>query len=55
LCVCVCVCVSEIISLLWFSKELKKITYRRTTGFVASSLYFSFVNQYSLGEGCRFQ
>jgi hypothetical protein len=35
------VCVGEIISLPWFSKELK-MTYRRTTGFVASSLYFSF-------------
>ena len=42
------VCVGEIISIPWFSKELKT-TYRRTTGFVASSLYFSFTNQYSLG------
>ena len=25
------------------------MTYRRTTGFVASSLYFSFANQYLLG------
>jgi len=49
----VCVCVDEIISLLWFSKELK-MTYRITTGFVASSLYFSFVNLYSLGEGFPF-
>jgi len=37
------VCV--IISLSWFSKELK-MTYRRTTGFVASSLYLLFTNQY---------
>jgi hypothetical protein len=36
------------ISLPWFFKELK-MTYRRTTGFVASSLYFSFANQYLLG------
>ena len=47
------VCVGEIISLPWFSKELKT-TYRRTTGFVASSLYFSFTNQYSLGGGFSF-
>jgi hypothetical protein len=47
------VCVGEIISLPWFSKELKT-TYQRTTGFVASSLYFSFANQYSLGEGFSF-
>jgi hypothetical protein len=47
------VCVGEIISLPWFSKELKT-TYRITTGFVASSLYFSFVNQYSLGGGFSF-
>ena len=45
----VCVCVGEIISLLSFSKELK-MTYRRTTSFVASSLYFSFANQYLLGS-----
>jgi hypothetical protein len=44
------VCVGEIISLPWFSKELKT-TYVRTTDFVASSLYFSFANQYSLGRG----
>jgi hypothetical protein len=49
----VCVCVGEIISLPWFSKELK-MTYRRTTDFVASSLYFSFTNQYSLGGGFPF-
>jgi hypothetical protein len=30
-------------------------TYRRTTIFVTSSLYFSFANQYSLGGGLRFQ
>jgi hypothetical protein len=41
-------CVGGIISLPWFSKELK-MTYRRTTCFVASSLYFLFGNQYSLG------
>ena len=35
-------------SLPWFSKELET-TYRRTTSFVASSLYFSFANQYLLG------
>jgi hypothetical protein len=46
-------CVGGIISLPWFSKELKK-TYRRTTVFVASSLYFSFANQYSLGGGLHF-
>ena len=50
----VCVCVGEIISLPWFFKELKT-TYRRTTNFVASSLYFSFANQYSLGGGFFFQ
>jgi hypothetical protein len=49
----VCVCVGEIISLPSFSKELKT-TYRRTTAFAASSLYFSFTNQYSLGEGFLF-
>ena len=49
----VCVCVGEIISLPWFSKELKT-TYRRTTSFMASSLYFSFANQYSLGGGFPF-
>ena len=49
---CVCVCVGEIISLQWFSKELK--TYRRTIVFVGSSLYFSFANQYSLGGGFPF-
>ena len=48
-----CVCVGEIISLPWFSKELKT-TYRRTIGFVASSLYLSFANQYSLGGGFPF-
>jgi len=37
----------------WFSKELKT-TCRRTTVFVASSLYFSFANQYSLGGGFLF-
>jgi hypothetical protein len=31
-----------------------KTTYRRTTSFVVSSLYFSFVNQYSLGGGFPF-
>jgi hypothetical protein len=41
------------ISLLRFSKELKT-TYRRTIGFVASSLYFSFANQYLLGRGFPF-
>ena len=46
-------CVGEIISLPWFFKELK-MTYRRTTNFVASSLYFSFANQYSLGGGFFF-
>jgi len=51
--VCVCVCVGEIISLPWFSKKLKT-TYRRTTGFLMSSLYFSFANQYSLGGGFPF-
>jgi len=51
--VCVCVCVGEIISFPWFSKELKT-TYQRTTGFVASFLYVSFANQYSLGEGFSF-
>jgi hypothetical protein len=30
------------------------MTYPRTTGFMASSLYFSFANQYSLGEGFPF-
>ena len=30
------------------------MVYRRTTGFVASSLYFSFANQYSLGGGFPF-
>jgi hypothetical protein len=30
------------------------MTYRRTTIFAASSLYFSFANQYSLGEGFLF-
>jgi len=30
------------------------MTYRRTTGFVASSLYFSFANQYLLGGGFPF-
>ena len=49
-----CVSVGEIISFPWFSKELKKMTYRRTTVFVASSLYFSFANQYSLGGGFPF-
>jgi hypothetical protein len=46
-------CVGGIIFLPWFSKELK-MTYRRTTGFVASSLYFSFATQYSLGRGFPF-
>jgi hypothetical protein len=50
---CVCVCVGEIISLIWFYKELKT-TYQKTTGFVMSSLYFSFANQYSLGGGFPF-
>jgi len=31
-----------------------KTTYQRTTGFMASSIYFSFVNQYSLGGGFLF-
>ena len=48
-----CVCVGEIISLPWLSKELK-MTYRRTTSLVASSLYLSFANQYSLGRGFPF-
>ena len=48
-----CVCVGEIISFPWFFKELK-MTYQRTTSFVASSLYFSFANQYSLGRGFPF-
>jgi len=30
------------------------MTYQRTTGFMASFLYFSFANQYSLGEGFPF-
>jgi hypothetical protein len=51
--VCVCVCVGEIISLSWFSKELKT-TYRRTTSFVASSLCLSFANQYFLSGGFSF-
>jgi hypothetical protein len=51
--VCVCVCVSELISLPWFSKELK-MSYQRTFGFVASSLYLSFANQYLLGGGFPF-
>jgi len=46
-------CVGGIIFISWFSKELK-MTYQRTTGFVASSLYFSFANQYSLGESFPF-
>jgi len=46
-------CVGGIISLPWFSKELKT-TYRRTTVFMASSLYFSFANQYSLGGSFPF-
>jgi len=49
----VCVCVGEIIPLPWFSKELKT-TYWRTTGFMASSLCISFVNQYSLSGGFPF-
>jgi len=53
LCVCVCVCVGEKISLPWFSKELKT-TYWRTTSFMASSLYLSFANQYSLGGAFPF-
>jgi len=47
------VCVGEIIPIHWFSKELN-MTYRITTGFVASFLYFSFANQYSLGRGFPF-
>jgi len=47
------VCVGEIISLPWFSKELKT-TYQITTGFVATSLHFSFMNQYLLGGGFSF-
>jgi hypothetical protein len=47
------VCVGEIIFIPWFSKDLK-MTYRRTTGFMASSLYFLFANQYSLGGGFPF-
>ena len=46
-------CVGEIIFIPWFSKDLK-MTYRRTTGFMASSLYFLFANQYSLGGGFPF-
>ena len=46
-------CVGGIVSLPWFSKELK-MTYQRTTCFVASSLYLSFANQYSLGGGFLF-
>jgi hypothetical protein len=46
-------CVGEIISLSWFSKELKT-TYQRTTDFVASSLYFLFANQYLLVGGFPF-
>ena len=42
-----------IFSLSWSSKELK-MTYRRTTDFMMSSLYFSFTNQYSLGGGFSF-
>jgi hypothetical protein len=30
------------------------MTYRRKNGFMASSLYFSFANQYSLGGGFPF-
>jgi hypothetical protein len=45
--------VGEIFSLNWFFKELK-MTYWRTNNFVASSLYFSFANQYSLGRGFHF-
>jgi hypothetical protein len=45
--------VGEIFSLSWSSKELK-MTYRRTTDFMMSSLYFSFTNQYSLGGGFSF-
>jgi hypothetical protein len=30
------------------------MTYPRTTGFLVSSLYFSFMNQYSLGGGFPF-
>jgi len=47
------VSVGKIISLPWFFKELKT-TYQRTISFVASSLYFSFANQYSLGGGFPF-
>jgi hypothetical protein len=39
--------------LFWFSKELKT-TYQRTTGFLVSSLYFSFENQYLFGMGFLF-
>jgi hypothetical protein len=39
---------------LQFSNKLN-LTYRRTTDFVATSLYFSFANQYALGGGFRFQ
>jgi hypothetical protein len=46
-------CVGGIIPLPWFFKELKT-TYQRTTSFVASSLYFSFANQYLLGGGFSF-
>ena len=46
-------CVGGIISLPWLSKDLKK-TYRRTTGFVTPSLYFSFANKYSLGGAFPF-
>jgi len=46
-------CVGGIVYLPWFSKKLKT-TYRRTTGFVASPLYFSFANQYSLSGAFPF-
>jgi hypothetical protein len=46
-------CVGGIISLPWFSKELKT-TYRITIGFMASSLYLSFTIQYLLGGGFPF-
>jgi hypothetical protein len=45
--------VGEKFFLPWFSKE-QKMTYWRTTNFVAPSLYFSFMNQYSLGRGFLF-
>jgi hypothetical protein len=52
---CVCVCVLVRYSPFLGSINNWKRTYQRTTDFVASSLYFSFANQYLLGGGFRFQ